>query len=77
MPESLVEELKAIAEKNHYMDISEEIRGLLRERWLKDQDPFSGELSRIRKQAAEISTGEKLDALKSDLKKLLEGLDGL
>ncbi|MBN2422303.1 hypothetical protein JXB41_03685 [Candidatus Woesearchaeota archaeon] len=77
MPASLVNELKRIAVKNHFLDISEEIRSLLREKYLSYNDPYSSELEKIRKNITKITMPEKIDALKQDLKKLLEGLDEL
>ncbi|MBD3203935.1 ribbon-helix-helix protein, CopG family [Candidatus Woesearchaeota archaeon] len=77
MPESLVKELKALAEKNHYLDISEEIRSILRDKWMKHSDPYSDELKKIRKNLAKVTVPEKIDALKTDLKKLMEGLDDI
>jgi Arc/MetJ-type ribon-helix-helix transcriptional regulator len=75
MPESLVNDLKDLSIKNHYLDVSEEIRSILREKWISYTDPYSSELKKIRKNLTKITMPEKIEALKKDLKKLLEGLD--
>ena len=77
MPASLVDELKTLALKNHFLDISEEIRSILRDKYISLEDPYSSELEKIRKNITKITMPEKIDALKKDLKKLLEAIDGL
>ena len=77
MPGSLVEELEKLAKVNHFLDISEEIRFVLRKKWISHADPYSSELKKIRKNIAKVTVPEKIDSLKKDLKKLLEGLDEL
>ncbi len=76
MPKPLVEELKALADENHYLDLSEEIRSILRDKYLQYADPYSSELEQIRKNISNITVPEKIEALKKDLKAILEGLDG-
>jgi len=53
LPESLLLELKTLAEKNHYMDISEEIRSIVRTKWMHFKQP---ELMELRKLKEEIKT---------------------
>ncbi|MFH0874609.1 MAG: hypothetical protein V1859_01640 [archaeon] len=77
MPKSLVEELNSVADKNHFLDISEEIRFLLREKYLSYHDPYASELEKIRNNLSKVTVPEKVDALKKDLQKLLEGLNDI
>ena len=49
MPESLLSKLKELAEKDHYMDISEEIRSITRKNWFKSLYPELMEIKRLRK----------------------------
>ncbi|MBS3110450.1 hypothetical protein J4227_08025 [Candidatus Woesearchaeota archaeon] len=51
MPESLLNELKKRAQKMHYMDLSEEIRSIVRKKWLQYNDP---EIMRMKKLKDEI-----------------------
>ncbi|MBU0756533.1 MAG: hypothetical protein KKF44_00580 [Nanoarchaeota archaeon] len=74
MPETLLSELREYANKNHFLDVSEELRSILRERWLEQNDPYSTELEKLRKNIEQVTMPEKIEALKSDLKKLLEEL---
>ena len=77
MPLSLVDELKLLAEKNHFLDVSEEIRSLLRDEWQKSSDPYSIRLMAISETAKKAVLPDKIDVLKKDLKKLLEEINEL
>ncbi len=75
MPSSLVSELKNLAEKNHYMDVSEEIRSILREKWMEHKDPYSSQLVAIKESVSQTKFPDRIKTLKRDLKKLLEEID--
>ena len=49
LPGSLVEELKVFVKKQHYLDISEAIRSILRQKWEEQSDPLRYELAQIRR----------------------------
>ena len=51
VPESLLDELKKSARERHFMDLSEEIRSIVRQKWLQYNDP---EIMRMRKLKQEI-----------------------
>jgi Arc/MetJ-type ribon-helix-helix transcriptional regulator len=76
MPSSLLEELKEVSEKNHYLDVSDTIRSILRERWLEEKDPYRSKVNEIKKQFSDITGDEKIAAMKKTLK-LLEELNEL
>jgi len=46
MPGTMVDELKAAAKARHFMDVSEEIRSIVRQKWLMYNDP---ELMKMKK----------------------------
>jgi Arc/MetJ-type ribon-helix-helix transcriptional regulator len=77
MPVTLINELKELAEKNHFLDVSEEVRSLLREKWQEHSDPYSIKLMAIKETAAKAAVPDKIKSLKNDLKKLLEEIDEL
>jgi metal-responsive CopG/Arc/MetJ family transcriptional regulator len=76
MPSSLIDELKDISIKNHYMDVSEAMRSLLRERWLEEKSPAQAKISELKKSVSKITDEEKIKAMKKTLK-LLEELNEL
>ena len=76
MPSSLVNELKEVSIKNHYMDVSEAIRSLLREKWLEQKSPYQAKVQEMKKQLSRISDDDKISAMKKTLK-LLEDLNEL
>ena len=78
MPSSLVLELKKLSLKNHYKDLSEEIRSIVRARCLKYSNPYASELEKLR---MEISSNmdakkeqENRQRLMQDLQKILAEL---
>jgi Arc/MetJ-type ribon-helix-helix transcriptional regulator len=75
MPVAMIGELRELAEKNHFLDVSEELRSLLRDKWLENKDPYSTKLLAIRETIAKTQMPDKIKSLKQDLKKLLEELD--
>ncbi|MEM4397528.1 MAG: ribbon-helix-helix domain-containing protein [Candidatus Woesearchaeota archaeon] len=77
MPKSLINELKDLAEKNHYLDVSEQVRSLLRQKYLEHQDPYAMKLLAIKETAMKNAVPEKIQLLKKDLTKLLEELNAL
>lgn len=48
LPASLVEELKLLGQKHHYMDTSETIRSVLRRKWEQYSDPLAYEVRQLR-----------------------------
>ncbi|MFH2020562.1 MAG: hypothetical protein ABIJ34_04060 [archaeon] len=74
MPVSLLDELKVLAEKDHYMDVSDAIRSVLRSRWMDSKSPKSAKINEIKKALGDFAEPDKIDALKKTLK-LLEELN--
>jgi metal-responsive CopG/Arc/MetJ family transcriptional regulator len=76
MPVTLVDELKVMTSKNHYMDVSETIRGLLRQRLLEQKSPVQSKVNQIKNQLGKITDHEQITALKKTLQ-LLEDINEL
>jgi len=83
IPESLLNELKESSKKKHYMDVSEEVRTIVRDRWQEAKNPELMELKKLKesikhelqKKKQKLLTLElvkELESIKSDIKK--EGL---
>ncbi|MBR9675668.1 hypothetical protein GOV05_01530 [Candidatus Woesearchaeota archaeon] len=75
MPKTLVDELRASAKKNHFMDLSEELRFILKTKHQEHQDPYTYELRRFKEELKEeLVSKRKEDQTKflQDLKKILE-----
>jgi hypothetical protein len=75
MPSSLVSELKKISEKNHFMDISDEIRFLIKQKMIEKIDPFSFQLQKLKDEIrGEVSRKSQMDRIKfvEELNKMLE-----
>ena len=75
MPNSMVSELKNLAGKKHYLDLSEQMRSVLRNKMLDHRYPYSKPLSEISEQIDELKAPKKMKHLKSELKRILEELN--
>ena len=62
MPKSLAEQLREIAKRHHFMDVSEAVRSILRQKYFQSQAV-----------ALESLAGD--ESLVAKLKQILEGLD--
>ena len=48
MPEQLLLDLKEFSEEKRYMDVSEAIRSIVRQRWVQSQNPVLFEIKKLR-----------------------------
>lgn len=49
MPESMLLKLKELAKKDHFMDLSEEIRSITRRKWMEFTNPELVEIQNLKK----------------------------
>jgi metal-responsive CopG/Arc/MetJ family transcriptional regulator len=62
MPSSLVGELKKLAVKNHYKDLSEEVRSIVRTKCLKYMNPYATEVEKLRTDLSmQMATKQELE----------------
>lgn len=75
MPASLVKELRSLTKEHHYIDLSEQIRSVVRQKCLKYSSPYD-DLGRMRdqleQQIKDVSKQRKEQIL-AQLQQLLEG----
>jgi Arc/MetJ-type ribon-helix-helix transcriptional regulator len=50
MPKTLLDALKKLAESEHFLDVSEEVRSIVRERYLESNDPYLYQIKKLRKE---------------------------
>ena len=78
VPTSLVKELKDLTETNHYMDLSEHMRAIMREKSMQYVEPYRYELSKMRTEMENsISTNKAIEEKKKlveELKLIIRGL---
>jgi len=71
VPAGLLKELKELTAKNHYMDLSEHTRAIIRDKSMQYVEPYRYELSKMRNQMEnQISANKAID----EKKKLVEEL---
>ena len=73
MPASLLSKLKEFAEKDHFMDVSEEIRSITRKNWFKFAHPELMVVERLRKDVLnEVKKKSEKEITKRVIKELNE-----
>ncbi len=70
IPKSLFSELQKKAEKNHFLDVSEQVRSIVRNKWLEAKDPQAYQVKKLRREIA--SALQKRKESKTELVKELE-----
>ena len=48
VPESLLDAFKESSKRDHYLDLSEAVRSIVRKRWLQNKDPQTYEIRKLR-----------------------------
>jgi Arc/MetJ-type ribon-helix-helix transcriptional regulator len=75
MPSTLVHELKRLTAEHHYLDLSEQIRSVVRQKCLKYTQPYD-DIAKLRKeleqQMSNVNASRKEQILQ-ELQRLLEG----
>ena len=80
MPYSLASELKVMVKTQNFLDLSEEVRGIVRQKWMSSTNPELFEIKKLReniehnirqKSAKRVheEVAKELDKIKSQLKK--------
>jgi Arc/MetJ-type ribon-helix-helix transcriptional regulator len=79
MPKSMLVQLRLLAKKNHYLDVSEEIRSIAREKVAAYSHPYNQNVKKIVDdltiELKERETKDKKQQTISQLKKILEELE--
>ncbi len=74
LPNTLVQELKELAQENHYLDLSEQIRTIIRKKCEQHQSPYKYEVQKMREQLEQKISNTKET---KDKEKLLEELQNI
>lgn len=60
MPASLLDELDRLRERHHYLDLSDQIRSIVRQKCLELTNPYTTEIKRLRKDLGGRSDREQV-----------------
>lgn len=78
MPETLLIELQELVEEHHYLDLSEEIRSIVRKQWMKSTKPELSEMkalrSTIEKELHQLTQKRIQEEVNKELKKIRHNL---
>jgi hypothetical protein len=72
MPKSMFLVLQKISEENHYLDVSEQVRSIVREKWQEAKDPQAYHIMKLRKEIAGALKNRSESAANQQLLKELE-----
>jgi metal-responsive CopG/Arc/MetJ family transcriptional regulator len=73
MPTALVKELKHLTHEHHYIDLSEQVRSVVRQKCLKYSQQESGKLLGDIERQIKESNQQRKEQILRELQKLLEG----
>ena len=72
MPKSMLLELKDLAKKEHFLDLSEEIRSIVRKRWIQYTNPQLYELKKLRDDIRDEIKIKSIEKVRSEVNRELE-----
>ena len=72
LPDSLLKSLKELQKEHHFLDLSEEVRSLLRQKWMEFTKPELYQLKKLRQDIKKELTKKTASALQ---KKVINELD--
>lgn len=72
MPKSMFSELQKLAEQNHFLDVSEQVRSIVRSKWQEAKDPQAYHLKHLRE---EIASAMKTKAEARSQEQLIKELE--
>ena len=72
IPLPLVDELKEVSKKDHFLDLSETVRSVIRNNWFKHKEPQAYELKLLRKEISENVGKKNQDEFIEELRKIKE-----
>lgn len=72
MPKTLFLELKKSAEEQHFLDVSEEIRSIVRSRWMQHTKPELFELKKLRESIKDEIKSRSVEKIRAEVNKELE-----
>lgn len=75
MPASLVKELRRLQKRDHYLDLSEQLRSIVRQRCLELTNPYTAEIKRLRQDIQQEIDGSST-AREQILNELIDMLRG-
>jgi Arc/MetJ-type ribon-helix-helix transcriptional regulator len=79
IPESMVRELRGKITDDHYLDLSEAVRGVVRKKWLEWKDPSAYQIKKLREDIKETvrekTQKEKQEDILKELQKIKDMLN--
>jgi Arc/MetJ-type ribon-helix-helix transcriptional regulator len=80
IPETMIKELRDRVKKDHYLDSSEAVRGIVRKKWLEWKDPTAYQIKRLREDIKQVveekSKKTKEEELLSELQRIRDMIVG-
>ena len=76
MPKSLAWEIKELAKRQHFLDVSEEVRSIVRQKWLSYSAPELFELKKLREGIEKEIKQKSITKIREEVAKELEKIKG-
>jgi metal-responsive CopG/Arc/MetJ family transcriptional regulator len=75
IPESLLDELKVTAKKEHYLDVSEAVRSIIRNEWIKNKNPLAFQIKKLEKNISQNIKSSSQKEIIAELKKIASKIE--
>ena len=72
MPKSLASELRLLAKTQHFLDLSEEVRSIVRKKWVQYTGPELFELKKLREGIGKEIKQKSIEKVREEVNKELE-----
>lgn len=74
IPVLLVNELKEVSKKDHFLDLSETVRTIIRDNWKMQKDPLAYQVKKLRKEISDNISKKNQQDLVLELKKIRDSI---
>ena len=72
MPRSLILELKSLEKKGHFIDLSEEVRSIVRNKWIESNSPELLQLNKLREEISDEIKKKSIARVREEVNKELQ-----
>lgn len=74
IPASLLKELKDLSKKDHFLDVSEAIRSIVRNNWIKEKENIQEQVRKLRKEITENINQKKQEEILLELQEIRDNI---
>jgi Arc/MetJ-type ribon-helix-helix transcriptional regulator len=74
VPSSLIDEFKDISKKDHFLDLSEAVRSIIRDSWVQNKDPSAYQLKKLKEEISDNISKKNMEDVLTELRQIRDKL---